>query len=177
MKTFLAAGLLGLTATSQAIGCETTLPFHLRIDDCGLAAAVADARGRSSTLNALIERIQSSSALVFVVPPPNFGPQSKLLGGLYYDPPAAGSYRIVRIFVVRSAGDAAMATFGHELRHVLELVENAGAKSDLEARALDGQDAWHSGPHTIETQAALDAGNAITRELKSAKRRHGSSND
>jgi hypothetical protein len=170
MKIFLAAGLLGLTVTPQAIACETTLPYHLRVQDCRLAAAVADAATRSSTLSDLIERIQRSNALVFVGPPPNFGPGSNLLGGVYLEAAPAGSYRIVRVFVSRNSGDAAIATFGHELRHVLELLDTAGAKDDLEAKALAGRDVWHSGLHTIETQAALDAGNAITRELRAAKR-------
>jgi hypothetical protein len=171
MKRFLAAGLLGLTATSQAFACETTVNYHLRIQDCRLAAAVAEAQARSVTLNNLIERIQNSNALVFVGPPPKFGPGSNLLGGVYYDAPSSGSYRMVRIFVSKNAGDAAIATFGHELRHVLEMLEAAGAKADLETRALNGRDAWQSGIHTIETQAALDAGNAIKRELKAARRK------
>jgi hypothetical protein len=171
MKTFLAAGLLGLTVTSQAIACETTLPPHLRIQDCRLAATVAEAAERSATLNNLIERIQSSNALVFVVPAPNFGPGSQLLGGVYDEAPLSGSYRIVRIFVSRNTGDAAVATFGHELRHALELLEATGTKNDVDSRAPDGWNAWQSGTHTIETQAALDAGNAITRELKAGKRK------
>jgi hypothetical protein len=177
MRRFLAAGVLGLTVTSQAIACETTLPYHLRIQDCRLASEVADASQRSSTLNNLIERIESSNALVFVLPPPHVGPASQLLGGVYYDAPFSGSYRIVRIFVSRNSGDAAVATFGHELRHVLELLDAVGAKDNVESKALDGRTAWQSGPHTIETQAALDAGNAIKRELKAAKRQHGSSNE
>jgi hypothetical protein len=177
MKRFLAAGLLGLAAASQAAACETTLPYHLRIQDCRLAAAIAEAAKRSSTLNSLIERIQGSNALVFVGPPPNFGPGANLLGGVYYDAPSSGSYRIVRIFVARNSGDEAVATFGHELRHVLEMLDGAAGKDDLEARALDGRNAWQSGAHTIETQAALDAGNAIKRELKAAKSKHGSANE
>ncbi len=177
MRTFLAAGLLGIATTSQAIGCETALPFHLRIDDCQLAAAVADGARRSPTLDNLIERIQRSNALVFVAPPPSIGPASKLLGGLYYDMSSTGSYRIFTIFLARTAGDAAIATFGHELRHAIELLESAGSKDDLEARAREGRTAWQSGPHTIETKAALDAGNAITRELKATRHKRGSSDD
>lgn len=177
MRRFLATALLGFATTSQAIACERTLPDHLRILDCRLAAAVADAAQRSATLNNLIERIQGSNALVFVVPPPNFGSASHLLGGVYYDIPSAGSYRIVRIFVSRKTGDEAVATFGHELRHVLELLDTGGTKENLKAKALEGRTAWRSDFHTIETQAALDAGNAIKRELKAARHRHGSSND
>lgn len=171
MKRFLAAGLLGLTAASQAAACDTTLPFHLRVQDCRLAATVAEAAERSATLSNLIERIQNTNALVFVGPAPNFGTGSNLLGGVYYDAAPAGSYRIVRIFVARNTGDGAVATFGHELRHVLEMLETTGTEDDLETRSLNGRDAWQSGPHIIETQAALDAGNAIERELKAAKRK------
>jgi len=170
MNRFLAAGVMTVAISGNAMACETALPFHLRVQDCRLAAAVADAAQRSSTLNNLIERVQGSNALVFVVPPPNFGTGSNLLGGVYYDAPVAGSYRVIRIFVARNSGDAAVATFGHELRHVLEMLESEAAKGDMETRVLDGRLAWPSGPHTIETQAALDAGNAIRRELKATKR-------
>lgn len=172
MKVFLSAGALGLLVAGQAGACDTSLPFHLRVRDCRLAASIADAAQRSPTLNSLIEAIQRSNALVFVVPPPNFGRAAELLGGVYDEPSSGGPYRILRLFV-RNSGDAAAATFGHELRHVLETLDSPGQNDGLAIKARDGREAWQSQRGVIETRAALEAGEAIARELRANKRRGG----
>ena len=66
--------------------------------------------------------------------------------------------------------DNAIATVGHELRHALEVLETSKAITEAEVDALFDRIGWQTSAHTVETQAALDAGNAIARELLASKK-------
>jgi hypothetical protein len=144
------------------------LPDHVRILDCRLATAVAGAASRSATLNDLLQRVQRTDGLVYITPPPLTGPGTRLLGGFSHDISVAGSHRVLRIFVGTERNDAAMATIGHELRHALEVLELSSATTEAEVDALYTRLGWQTSAHTVETQAALDAGNAIARELRAS---------
>ncbi|HEY2433225.1 MAG TPA: hypothetical protein VGI12_11180 [Vicinamibacterales bacterium] len=171
MRTLLAAGLLGIAATSHATACETALPDHVRILDCRLAAAVADGAARSPILKDLLERVERTDGLVFVTQPPMVGPATRLLGGLSHNVSTAGRYRVLRIFFSARVDDHGVAVVGHELRHALELLELSTARSRAEVDELFDRLGWRSGTDVVETQAAVDAGYAIERELTAAKRR------
>jgi hypothetical protein len=170
MGRILATTLAAMTVGTNVFGCDAVLPDHVHILDCRLATAVADAAAsRSAVLKDLLERVERSDGQVYLTPPPPTGPATRLLGGLSHKVSAGGRYRVLFIVVSGKVDDAAIAIVGHELRHALEVLELSAAKTEAEVDALFDRLGWHTSERTIETQAALDAGNAIARELRSAK--------
>jgi hypothetical protein len=172
MRPFLVAALMLAAVSGKAFACDATIPDHVRILDCRLAAAVADAAGRSPILEDLLERVERTDGLVFVTRPPIVGPATRLLGGLSHHVTTAGRYRVLRIFFAGRVDDHGVAIVGHELRHALELLETSTASRRTDVDALFDRLGWRAGTDVVETQAALDAGHAIEREL-SAARAHG----
>jgi hypothetical protein len=177
MGRLLAIGLAAMTMSAKAMGCDAALPDHVRILDCRLAAAVANAAGRSAILRDILERVERTDGLVYITQPPVVGPATRLLGGLSHNVTVAGRFRVLRIFVSGKLDDSAMAIVGHELRHALEVLELSTACTEAEVDALFDRLGWRTAGHAVETQAALDAGYAVERELKAAKAQGGSSND
>jgi hypothetical protein len=157
-----------MTTATRLLACEAVLPDHVRIFDCQLAAAVANAASRSAILNDLLHRVQRTNGLVFVTPLPVLTPEKNLLGGLSHDISVAGSFRVLRIFLNGKRDDAAMAIVGHELRHALEVLESPAA-TRAEVDALYDRLGWPTSALTVETQQALDAQYAIARELRASK--------
>ena len=78
----------------------------------------------------------------------------------------------VGIFVSGKVDDSRVAIVGHELRHALEVLELSSARSEAEVEALYDHLGWRTSAHTVETQEALDAGTAISRELRAARITH-----
>jgi hypothetical protein len=170
MRTLLAAALVGMALTGRADACDMKIPDHVRILDCGLATAVANAAGRSPALHELLERVQRSDGLVYITPPPIVGPATELLGGLSHSVTTAGPYRVLRIFLNLQPNDRAMAIVGHELRHALEVLELSTARTEADVDALFDRIGWHISTTFVETKAALDAASTIERELEAAKK-------
>jgi hypothetical protein len=171
MGRILTAVLVAMTMGTKAFGCDAVLPDHVRILDCRLAAAVANAAGtRSMSLKDLLDRVERTNGLVYVAAPPISGPATRLLGGLSHRVSAAGPYRVLTIVVSGKVDDATIATVGHELRHALELLELSAATNEADVDAFFNGIGWHTSERTVETQAAMDAGNAVARELKTSRR-------
>jgi len=169
MPRVLAAVVVAMSVGANAAACDTTLPDHVRILDCPLAMAVARAAQRSAVLNDLLQRVQRTNGLIYITPPPPAGTATRLLGGFSHAVSLAGSHRILRIFVSGKLDDASMAIVGHELRHALEVLELSTAGTETEVDALFDQIGWRTSGRTGETQAALDAGYAVARELRASK--------
>jgi hypothetical protein len=169
MGRILAATMMLSAVGTRLLACDAVLPDHVRILDCRLTAAVASAAGRSATLNDLLQRIQRSDGLVYITAPPPTGPATQLLGGFSHAVSVAGPNRVLRIFVSGKVDDSRVAIVGHELRHALEVLELSSARSEAEVEALYDHLGWRTSAHTVETQEALDAGTAISRELRVAR--------
>ncbi len=171
MKRFLAACLMVAATTGTALACDATLPDHLRVLDCDLATALQNGAARSAVLHDLLERVDRADGLIYVTPPPRTGVATHLLGGFSHDVSVAGRYRILRVFVSDKPSDQVIAIVGHELRHALEVLELSNARTEAEVEALYDRIGWRTSGRTVETQAALDVGHAIERELRAAKRK------
>lgn len=164
MRVFLAATLVAMALAGRVYACDGAIPDRVRIVDCRLAAAVADAAARSPTLQTLLERVGRTDGLIYITPPVD--PSTGLLGGLSHAVSSAGRFRLLRIFVSLPPDDRAIAVVGHELQHALEVLELSTARSEMDVDRLFERIGWHTKAHVIETQAALDAGGTIERELK-----------
>ena len=177
MRKLLAIAVVVFGVGGNALACDVALPDHVRILDCRVAAAVANAADRSPILKDLLERVERTDGIVYVTASPMVGAAARLLGGLSHDVTKAGRFRILRIFVSGKVDDSSIAIVGHELRHALEVLELSGACTEAEVDALFERLGWHSAAHAVETQAALDAGYAIERELSASRSRSGSSDE
>jgi hypothetical protein len=169
MTRILVAAVMTMTIGTKLLACDTVLPDHLRVLDCRLAKALAGAAGRSAQLSDLIDRVSHTDGLVYVTPLPTQGPASRLLGGFSHDISVAGPFRVLRIVLPSQYNDTAIAIAGHELRHALEVLEMSTARTEAEVEALYDRIGWRTSGRTVETQAALDAENAIARELRTSK--------
>jgi hypothetical protein len=170
MSQVLAAAALTMMIGTKLLACDVALPDHVRVPDCKMAAALKAAARRSAALNDLLDRVERTNGLVYITPSPAIGSASRLLGGFSHDVSVAGPYRILRIVVAGKFNDSTMAITGHELRHALEVLELSNACSEAEVEALYDRIGWRTSGRTVETQAAIDAGNAIARELRASKR-------
>jgi hypothetical protein len=88
------------------------------------------------------------------------------------DPVRVISHRVRRIVVTGGLNDAAIAIGGHELRHALEVLEMSDATTESQVDALYTRIGWRTSGHTVETQAALAAGNGIAKELRTSRIPH-----
>jgi hypothetical protein len=166
----LAGTLMTIATATRLLACDAVLPQQVRILDCRLATAVAAAAGRSPMLNGLLNRIQHTDGLIFITPPPVTGQVTHLLGGFSHNVSVAGSHRVLRIVVTGGSNDAEISIVGHELRHALEVLELSNATTEGQVDALYERIGWRTSGHTVETQAALDAGNTIARELQASSK-------
>jgi hypothetical protein len=139
---------------------------RLRANDSRAAALLQDGIERSATMRALVDRVEASNVFVYVGMRPTMGPEQA--GGLTFVG-HAGAFRYLRISLNPALGaERAIATLGHELQHVIEVIEHPdviseSALSDLyrrigqPSRILRGQ-GW-------ETRAAQTVGASVRREL------------
>jgi hypothetical protein len=172
VERILATTLVAMTLATSVFGCDAVLPDHLRISDCRLATAMANAAARrSAVLKDILERLERSDGRVVVTAHPPTRQATPLLGGLYHTVSVEGNLRVLSIVVFGEVDDAMVAVVGHELRHALEVLELSSARTKTEVDALFNRIGWHTSKGAVETRAAVDAGNAITRELQASKPR------
>jgi hypothetical protein len=142
---------------------------RLRANDSRAAALLQSGIDRSATLRALAECVEASNVFVYVGMKLNMGPGQA--GGLTFVGHAIG-FRYLRISINPALGaDRAIATLGHELQHVIEVIEHPEVTSEASlsglyrrigkpSRILQGQ-GW-------ETDAAQTVGASVHRELGAA---------
>lgn len=161
------ACLLGAqdAAAPQALPAEL-VGTAIRIPDTRLAALLVDGVRRSPTLRAVVERVRAGDVIVFVqtvqwMPRELTG----VVAGIGSSPP----YRYLHITLkVQPSGDRLLANLGHELRHVLEVIDAPGVSDDRSMLALYQQ----IGRPTNAAQSAWDTaearwtGDQVMRELK-----------
>ena len=173
----LAAGLLGVTVLFAATEVEASqdqdaahvetpgareVP-RVRSGEPSLSMLIQQATDRSPTFRRLVEAIQATDGLVYVQPG-RCGHYVKAC--LVFWMGVSDTNRILRVIVEHGKTDVeAMASTAHELRHALEVLEQPSVRSGSDmyffyrfGRSIKGE--------TFETQAAIDAGIAVSKELK-----------
>ncbi len=139
---------------------------QIRIQDSRLAALLADGVRRSPTLRSVVERVRAGPVIVFVQTV-RWLPRE--LAGAVTWIGASPPYRFVRVSVkIHPSGDALLASLGHELQHVIELLDAPWVSDDQSLLALY----QHIGHPTNAAQSAWDTadarwtGDQVLRELK-----------
>jgi hypothetical protein len=158
---FVLGAVVAAAASSvPAAACDRVLPTQLRILDCRLADATADALKVSPTLREQVAQIEALHGVVyvttrFVVRP---GTPHRLVGATANDVVRSGDLSITRVELTRSYEAGAIATLGHELHHVVEILSGANAHE------------YYAGSSaTFETDAAQDVERSVLRELRAAR--------
>lgn len=142
---------------------------HLRVQDSRTATALRDGLLRSPTLRKLVDQIEASNMFVYVGLNPFM--KSRLAGQTTWMGKAR-EYRYLRVAINGDlVADQIIATLAHELRHVIEVIDDEtvvdeGTLVSLYRRI--GKPASADIPSGWETVAAQDAGFQVRRELRTA---------
>jgi predicted Zn-dependent protease len=153
-----------------AVGREVTRSRQPRIrtDDPDIARVIAHAREWSGTFRGLVETIERTDGVVWVVRGRCDGAQACLL--MYLE--VAGPYRLLRIHIdPRQSGARLMESLGHELQHAVEVLGTKVRTATGVYHFFD-RNAFRIGGR-FETQEALHAGLAVASEVARARGRPG----
>ena len=131
-----------------------------------IASLLNEASSRSSTFRGLVRTIEQTDGIVYVE---SGRCRHGVRACLSLSISASGNYRILRVLVdLATDAMALMATIGHELRHALEILTEPTVRSTREAYLYYSREA----PTTrdfFETQAAIQAGLAVERDLAATR--------
>jgi hypothetical protein len=164
----LASLIFSLAIVSANAEAQPDVETRVRSDARGVNELLADAARRSPTVRVLIERLQETDVIVYVRPRP-FAPQT--LAGQLTFVTAADDWRYVLVEIgCTESWDTQLATLGHELQHAVEIGEASWVRStdDLAAfyRISGSVSSYTPGHETFETNAAIDVGRQVMRELR-----------
>jgi hypothetical protein len=127
-----------------------------------LRAMIEEAVQRSATFRRLVAAIEATNGIVYVE---HGSCRQGVHACLSLNVTAAGDYRILRVTVdARQPDWDVMALIGHELRHAIEVLENAALVDPT------GVFQFYAQHHLVkdrpfETDAAIDAGDAVRKEV------------
>jgi len=152
------------SANTPAISVENGGP-RVRPNDGRLATLLRIAIDRSPTVRALVDRIEKSDVIVYLEMEPRI---RQRLSGCVTWVTAAGRFRYVRASINPDlAADQHIAAIGHELQHVIEIVEAPLVTSESSLLALYrriGQERFSS-RLDWDTVAAQQTSESVRREL------------
>lgn len=158
--------LLILVSPSRALGQD-----HIRTDDPGVSALIAEGNAHSPTFKHLIDAIDATDGIVYLLRGScHFRVRACLLLRMTY----AGSHRVLRLVIEQQRADwALLPTIAHELAHAHEVLGDVEVRSTTDMYALYvriGIDPPQSSmqrrnPAAFETQSAIDAGQRVREEL------------
>lgn len=143
---------------------------HVRSRSPQIAALIHRGTERSEMFRQLVETIDGSNGIVYVEDE-NCGHG---VPACLHSVMTAGTYRFFRVKVdARNVDDHLMEMIAHELRHVVEVLEDPSV-TDSAAMTLLYQRIGRlggNGQGAMETAAAIDAGNTVRSELRAFERR------
>ena len=165
----LVMGWTSRAAASQDLDAAVTPPSvsvsHARVRGMGprVTAVLIEAAVQSKTFRGLIEQINATDGIVFIV-------EGKCGHGvracLTFTITLAGPNRVLRILIDRDKTDReAMRSIGHELQHALEVLSNPTVRSLGQMYQLYDQICNQCGDR-FETNAAIVAGETVHAELQ-----------
>jgi hypothetical protein len=155
-------GVCLTVAVSGIAAQETQQTSRVRAEDPVIATAITQGIQRSTTFRLLVEAIDGTDGLVYVL-------EGKCGLGvracLHMSVDLSGPNRLLRVFVnpERAPGCELVASIGHELQHVLEVLSNRRIRSTAELTSF-----FHrirpNNPGRFETEKAIETGLAVEKE-------------
>jgi hypothetical protein len=137
---------------------------HIRSGVPELLDALTDGLRQSPTLHNLVERLDASNVVVYLVfdrsPAPLSAGHISLMA-------AVGGWRYLRLSVdVRYTGQQRIAILGHEVRHAVEIADAPSAIDQASVESLYRRIGFrNSGDRSFDSLAAIAAGHQVLREL------------
>ena len=166
---WLCALVLLACVVSPPLGASSDAITHLRVQDSRATSALREGLLKSATLRKLVAQIESSNMFVYVTLNPFM--KSRLAGQTTW----MGKSKEFRYLRVAINGDLMpdqiIATLGHELRHVVEVIDDESVVDEGTLVSLYrriGRPSSPDIPSGWETEAAQDAGLQVRRELRTA---------
>ena len=135
---------------------------RVRADNPVLSAAIVEGAKRSTTFRRLIDAIDATDGLVFVL-------EGRCGQGvracLHMSLELSGENRLLRILVNsrRAPGCELLGSIGHELQHALEALSNPNVRTSFELSSFF-QQIGPEGPRRFETPEAIHVGLAVGKE-------------
>ena len=159
--------LIAIVCLSPAIHGQPAAPqvpaiTRVRSENPLLSAAIVQGAERSTTFRRLIERIDATDGLVYVM-------EGKCGQGvracLHMSLELSGTNRLLRILVNprRAPGCELMGSIGHELQHALEALSNPNVRTSFGLSSFFHQ-IGPEGPRRFETPEAIHVGLAVEKE-------------
>jgi hypothetical protein len=155
----------------EAASCnveESVAVSHVRPQDVAISAALQAGLRRSALLRDLVRRVESLPGLVYLRSGDMYSPRLAshgLRGATSHYVTAAGDLRVIRVIVEAHANDRTIATIGHELQHVVEILNAPGASDLASVENLFSRIGFPVHAGIYETVAAQAAGNRVYEEL------------
>jgi hypothetical protein len=156
-----------LANPSPALGQDT----HIRTEDAGIRALIADGSAQSPTFKHLIDEVNATDGIVYVLRGScRVRVRACLLLHLTY----AGSHRVLRLVIEQQKADRALLpTIAHELVHAHEVLSHQEVRSTTDMYALYARIAidppqssmQRRNAAAFETQNAIDTGQRVREEL------------
>ena len=137
---------------------------RVRAEDPDLSALVQQAIDQSATFRGLVEAIQATDGIVYVI---RGRCGHYVRACLLVWMAEAGANRMLRVVVdnSRQTDIETMASLGHELRHALEVLAEPSVRTGYGMLSLYKRNGAVQG-ETFETEAAIAAGDAVFNELR-----------
>ena len=140
---------------------------RIRTEDSGIARAIALATEWSDTFRRLVETIERTDGMVWIVAGRCHGRPACLL--IYLE--VAGPHRMLRIQVdPRRTEERLMESLGHELQHAIEVLGTSARSGAAMYHFFDSQAGGYRIGGRFETYEAVQAGDAVGREVARARR-------
>ena len=138
-----------------------------------LLDALADGVRHSPTLRDLVERLNASNVVVYLVF--DRSTASPFAGHISLVS-AAGGWRYLRLSVgARYGGRLRIAILGHEIQHAVEIAEAPSAVDQASVESLYRRIGFRTSEHrSFDSRAAIAAGHRVLRELSDGRRAHSS---
>ena len=140
----------------------------MRAVDPAISQLIARGMERSVTFRELVTAINSSDGYVYI----KKGDCGAGVRGCFVAVTDAGFVRYLWVKVSsRRMDDRLVSVIAHELRHTLEVIEERAVRDNDDVYFLYERIGTHSRVDTIETKAAVDAGNKVDSEIRAFARR------
>jgi hypothetical protein len=160
-------GVFGLTMLAALPGAAQHAT-HVRTVDPVISRLIERGIERSATFRKLVAAIDASDSYVYI----KRGDCGAGVRSCFIAVTDSDSARFLWVKVnSRKMDDTLVSLIGHELRHTLEVIEEPAVRNNSHAYFLYGRIGTHSTVGTIETRAAVDAGDKILQEVTAYERR------
>jgi hypothetical protein len=158
------AGTPHAEAGEPGLGKAATSVIRIRTHTPVVATLIQEATERSATFRRLVETINASDGIVYV----NEGDCGHGVRACLAQVIAAGPNRIIRVQVdTRKADWDLMGSIGHELRHAVEVLGDPTVTSHAAMYFYYQRIGRRVSDSWFETEAAVEAGRAVRREVRS----------